>query len=354
MAEGVEASVGSARKEEQPTPESDSLEKRLDKFGLDTTFWTDKLKECLGIDKVAQIDHIGPKEVETLCKLRRFTWEERALYKFSNVDINYSRNELENFRKKLQEARKEFENEKFYTGNGHLDAKTPRSVGTTDRKWIHTDNLPSILKERLDKIVNEKQKSEIARNITTCIPSDVSTLLQNASGGVALRGRSYDEKTKSYSNKHRQLIQQPTNVTLKQPVQTSKERTFEFESKRQADEFSDSWQKTGGVLSLINTVADIGAVSSEHKQSTKNSDQKFCSRIHWQWIPTGSIELNPNTLKLSDEALQALKKIDEIKRFDGDGKHLQAACQDFFFQIWNTFVCWHNPSRRGVYIKLDI
>ena len=128
---------------------------------------------------------------------------------------------------------------------------------------------------------------------------------------------------------HRQVIQPPTDVVLKQPILPSEERTFELESRKQADVFNVSLQKMGGVLSLIQTVTNIDSEITSQKQSTKNSREKFFSRIHCQWIPTGAIQFNPNTLKLSEEALKALKNIKLKIKIKGYDENVQSACRDF-------------------------
>ena len=68
MAEGARASAGPSHEEQSP-----SLEQLLDSLGLDTEFWTDKLKTLLGIDNVSQVKHLGPRELEILCKETRYT-----------------------------------------------------------------------------------------------------------------------------------------------------------------------------------------------------------------------------------------------------------------------------------------
>ena len=335
MADGVQSSAESSQSGGQQRAETDSLETRLDRCGLDIPYWTDILRK-LGISKGNQVEYLGQKELETLYAFKRFDWEVSALNTFANIDKNYHSyySEYETLRKRTQEGRNWLENlrRNLTAESVCQDVKKfeEKLQGVLEiPKWVSIDDS-SAIKDRID--VYEKILSETEQNLAAYIPPDVSALLQNASGGVLLCGRSYDEKTKCYSNERRQLIQPPEDVSLKQPRLLSESRAFEFESRKQANEFNDSLQKIGGILSLIQSLTNIaiGLESVRYKQSTQNSLQKFFSRSQWHFIPTGSLEFKPVTLKLSDDALKALKKIEKLHTIDGDERQLQAACKEFF------------------------
>ena len=234
-------------------------------------------------------------------------------------------------KKKAQDAVKDLKDNPLISENEIKDLEEmDKKFGTLlkPKDWKYSDDSKPI-REQFDEYFREKLKSDTDENTVKNTPHDLCALVQTASGGVALCGRSYDENEKKYNKVHRQVIQPPTDVVLKQPILPSEERTFELESRKQADVFNVSLQKMGGVLSLIQSVTDVNGEITSQKQSTKNSREKFFSRIHCQWIPTGAIQFNPNTLKLSEEALKALKNIELKIKIKGYDEDVRSACRDF-------------------------
>ena len=153
--------------------------------------------------------------------------------------------------------------------------------------------------------------------------------MQNASDGDLLRGRSYSIGTAGPCKEHRQLIQPPTNIVLRQPRVSLESKTFEVESKEQAESLNISLNKIGGGL-FLPWVNQTDFEIARYKQNKSNSLKKFFSQIQFFWISTGSVEFMPETLKLSDEALESLKKIVQDYRIKGDNDNVQAACKKFF------------------------
>ena len=334
MSEGKRASTESSQRK-QPLSESDSLDKRLDNCGLDIIFWADILKTQLGITSGNQVEHLDQKELDLLCTKKRHDWEEAALKKFVGLESKAlkakSSNEIRESTEQAQiskrclEAKKEFENFKELLpdspGIKETETKLRELLEIPPETWLYIDNSSS-MSERMDAY--EKKLSETELNLKTKdIPPNISSIVQNVSDGDLLRGRS------SIGKEHRQLIQPPTNIVLRQPRVSLESKTFEVESKEQADSLNVSLNKTGGGLSWP-WVIQTDVENAPYKQNKSNSLKKFFSRIQFFWISTGSVEFRPETLKLSDEALESLKKIEQDYRIKGDNDNVQAACKKFF------------------------
>ena len=193
-----------------------------------------------------------------LCTKKRHDWEEAALKKFVGLESKAlkakSSNEIREsteqaqISKRFLEAKKEFENLKDSPDIKETETKLRELLEIPPETWPYIDNSSS-MSERMDAY--EKKLSETELNLKTKdIPPNISSIVQNASDGDLLRGRSYSIGTAGPCKEHRQLIQPPTNIVLRQPRVSLESKTFEVESKEQAESLNISLNKIGGGLFL--------------------------------------------------------------------------------------------------------
>ncbi|XP_054761083.2 interferon-induced very large GTPase 1-like [Lytechinus pictus] len=202
-------------------------------------------------------------------------------------------------------------------------------------KWIeHYDdeiiddmitNMLSDIKH-LEQLVEGKPKNSAAE------------ILENASGGLALRGILVGEAYHDDCMKC-VVLSTPTDIKLMNPTMKQIDGAVHFSSKAQSDHFHQSLDTMGYSVACL--VKDGGwgfkaeasfskmFEKADEKESESYERTHFESSVKYSVIPTAACELNPHSLKLSSQALDELKTIDKLLVGDKNPDLVYEKCEGF-------------------------
>ncbi|XP_054761540.2 interferon-induced very large GTPase 1-like [Lytechinus pictus] len=191
--------------------------------------------------------------------------------------------------------------------------------------------------ESLDDTVG-KLSSELGRLVEGRPRNTVAEILENTSGGLALRGILVGDAFHDDCLK-RIVLSAPSDVELMNPLMAQIDKVENFSSKSQSDNFHRSLDTMGYRAAVtmksgrlgFNAEADFSQKYEveEEKESTCHRQVQFESSVMYSIVPTAACELNENSLKLSQQALQELKSIDTLLEGSENLELVNKKCEDF-------------------------
>ncbi|XP_041471757.1 interferon-induced very large GTPase 1-like [Lytechinus variegatus] len=168
--------------------------------------------------------------------------------------------------------------------------------------------------------------------------NSAAEILENASAGLALKGILVGEAFREDLVKGT-VLSTPSDVSLKSPLMMEIEDVATFSTKAQSDHFHCSLDNMG--YSAAATMKGSGwgfKAKAEFSEKYKSIDEQeveshkhahFESRVIYSVTPTAACELNPYSLKLSQQALHDLKTIDRILVGSKNLELVSQNCEDF-------------------------
>ena len=159
-------------------------------------------------------------------------------------------------------------------------------------------------------------------------------VLQRASGGRTLQGVLVSKNLQDQFEIRKNLLGTPQAVQFKAPLLWQENKTVEFSSQYQEDQFTKSLDRLGysatwsakagfGVhMCTSYSGGTLGKRAGKHNQM-----EKYCSTIKYLFVPMASFHFKSNQLQLSADALRELQA---IEAFSGSQDALQEKCEQFF------------------------
>ncbi|XP_041471502.1 interferon-induced very large GTPase 1-like [Lytechinus variegatus] len=242
--------------------------------------------------------------------------------------------ELKILWKDLDELRKQGKQRTDESMNNKLEQLRQLMTVAEEQPTVQFDD------ENLDRMItNLNSELKSLDNLVEGRPVNTATeILENASGGLALRGISVGEALSDGCVK-RIVLSAPTDVKLMNPLMTQIDKVENFSSKLQSDHFHRSLDTMGYSAAVtikgghfgFNAEADFSQNYEEavKLESTCHRKVHFESRVEYTLVPTAACELNKYRLKLSHQALQELKSIDTLLGGSESLELVNKKCEDF-------------------------
>lgn len=172
--------------------------------------------------------------------------------------------------------------------------------------------------------------------------SDVD-VLKNASGGLALQGiflsRNIDDQMQSRDK----LLKPPDNIQLMGPSLSKFEKTEEFSSQQQEDQFRKSMDKLGYSASASvmernwGFRGEVGGTYSKPFESEVTSEnlskELYSSTVKYSFVPLASSYFNDSQLLLSDDVLRKLKEVENLTITKPKSSEVEDKCQQFLIKF---------------------
>ena len=181
----------------------------------------------------------------------------------------------------------------------------------------------------LSRVMSNTQENSLDVSKSTD-PLDVITgndILRNASTGLAFQGILVDKNEGEILQQRFNLITVQGNISLTQPSHHEFDKVEEFKSEIKENFFKKGIEKFGAsikgsveVSSLFKGLLNVsGAFSSnqDRQNIAENNqiiEQRYYSKVQYAIFPTAACILNPSHIRLDHNALQELKRIDNILR----------------------------------------
>lgn len=344
--------------ESDHTAEITSLEKRLRDVGLDPNTWLHILRDEFMITSYKALNFLTDKEFQCLKKHATQAWQVKALYSLTGLvrdgesGSSYQQKELQEITERKGNVMKMvagFENlkteekKKMDESVKENKDKIRSRLSIPDDKWVHGDGTASFenIIENLDKYFNE------AKKICKDVAINPSAIVQNASGGMMLRGFLLTKQIEECIKTRGQLLQLPDRIEIKRAMDPTETKVIDIKSKQKSDFFHRSLQTSG--ISLAATIegggfvfSAKGDVSIKHNKEEEQdhgggTENTFVSKVICSLVPTGYIEIEARTCIFTEGALKSLKNIEELDKIQGEGKNVQAACESFLLKYGSHF-----------------
>ena len=171
---------------------------------------------------------------------------------------------------------------------------------------------------------------------------DSNNILQQASAGLALHGMLISTNEEEILQKRFNLITVQGNVALTQPLYKAIDNTEEFKSERKESTFKRGVEKFGlGIKvsaegnNLFSGILNASASFSLQKETENINETKqtitsnYYSKVQYVARPVAACTITQNQIRLDDNALQELKRIDNTLR-NPESEYLASQdCKDF-------------------------
>ncbi len=178
---------------------------------------------------------------------------------------------------------------------------------------------------------------ELAKNRKELLATDV---LGHASGGLSLRGVLLTQNIADAAELRKTVLAVPKEACLMAPVLQQIDEIVELTSKEQSDLFQHSLDNIGySVTSSIkgNFYTSSGEASGNLKQEkeisaeTESHHKKmFQSRVLLSIVPTACCEMQVHNMRLSEDALQDLMKIEGLVKNGANEDIVKTQIKEFF------------------------
>ena len=344
----VSSSDGSPRASpEEPTHKN--LGSALAAVNLDIDYWLATLKIKFGVTDYGQLRFIDIPTFEDMKKCVRHSWEANALKELLGIENTYEK--FQNQRKQ-EEKKKEDEAKKLLSDMQSLQ----------DEGKKRTDELVKEKEERLRQVLNVSKEDwikgfedvtldeilskfkgdlgELDQSVSDRYDLSANELLEKASGGLALKGTLITNNDKECSELRRVVIEVPKDAYLKAPISKQREDVVEFASRLQADLFQRSLDTFGHGVATGTKGGSLGFQSEIRFSEKRNEEEDSESETHgrevylfremYSYVPTAVCEFNPLTLKLCENVLAELKKLELLIEGTESKTSVHNKCEDFF------------------------
>jgi hypothetical protein len=168
--------------------------------------------------------------------------------------------------------------------------------------------------------------------------------LENSSAGLTLQGIFLSTVRESLFKDRLPLIKVEKTLDLVNPSHPEIDRVEEFHSRNSEDLFKQGIEKFGssielsahGGILLGAGIVNGGITFSRNANQELNvshnetNEGKYYSRVQYVVVPTKTCIINPNIIRLNNDALEDLRRIDTILNNPDSEHSASTACQDFF------------------------
>ncbi|XP_066451015.1 interferon-induced very large GTPase 1-like [Eleutherodactylus coqui] len=353
------------------------LANKVKEIGLDPEYWLCVLEEKLGINNVQSIQYIQPEDYSILEEKTRYLWEKRALRKLFNVpDSSTNIKETQEKRcqvmkEKNKQALKIITKLKTLSFEGkdrHDEMIRQREEEIRKALEIPSECSAPSEKSLVDLIDHyEKQIKLMEESFLTKVNIKDEDVLKYASGGLALEGLSQTRNIDAVFKKREPLLCVPKDFQLLGPEQSPVFQQKEFTSQIEETSFQKAVEKIGISLSSSVNLDFIGyglkgsinysKGSGSEKTSKRSSHKTYVCTTIYNYIPLASCYFTKDQLRLSQEALIALKDIEQLIDINSDEQVVRTKCTDFF-QRFSTHanlgpihfggIYWWRASMEGI------
>ena len=320
------------------------IESELVDAGLEPTRWLPIFKAQLGVRTPRGLHYIGSESYADLKRFACKAWERKALRKFLGMEGEETsmkllrekqKERLQQRENKLQQMLEELKSHKkkciqyHDTNTSQLMDGVLEVLQVPESSWVSKDNSLEVLidglKASIDQLHGELKKSMDL--------SDVD-ILKHASGGRALQGVLVSRNPEDQFEVRENLLSVPQDAHLCAPFLCQDDKTEEFSSQYQENQFTMSMDRLGYSSTASPKAGFLGfgaQMCTSHSKATKEgkSHQKkiYYSTIQYSFIPMASFYFKGSQLKLSAHALRDLQA---IEAYSGTQTALQEQCEQFF------------------------
>ena len=289
---------------DSPMTAIDKVHIALEEVGLDVVYWSRVLALQAGVITAQAIEYVQYDFYPHLVQFARFPAEKRALRKLLNIE-----NEEENLNERYDNVKKVFELRKSYClevvkkmkafqneGKDYNDPEVQEkrqrileSLQVPNEFWFSNTTYDSFtyqIESFYEEMTTVFEKNEVLED---------SLVLQNASAGLALKGVYIQSKENI----------QDRSVVVKVPEDIVFQAPFLFQYVQSKSCVGKEEEKRVIRKNILAKEA------LKFKSDDEDPGNSYCSTIKFFVVPVASCLFKMAQLKLSDEVVERIKKIDE-------------------------------------------
>ena len=333
---------------DSPGERADTIEMNLQRAGLEPSYWSAVFAKQLGVTTTQALEHVGGEEYPNLQCFARHPWEKKALKKLLKMDDEAGDFQMQRKKRRDKLEKRQAESKKLLQelkslqkeGKDRHDQEVQQvENGIRERfqissqSWLSEDaslsQVISKLEECHDRIDGElKTRKEV---------SDTS-VIQNASAGLALQGVLLTKNLKDQLQPRGFLLKVPGDIKLMGPSHAQYDKIKQFTSKQEEIDFTQTVDKLGYSVSASAKAGFLGfsfeasasySQTSEKEQKRKHHEQKmYSSTVKYSVMPLAACYFSDSQLQLSDDAIKHLQNIEKL--VDSSPSSFQTECDKFF------------------------
>ena len=322
-------------------------ENELSSLGLEAGYWLSVLSEQVGITSKRALEYMGPESYVDLEQFVRTLEERNSLHKLLNVKVDSSLtfqrhsqreqlNKRQKHAKKLLSGLKQLHSKgQSYNDEVHQQyqcgiremIQLPPKAWTLPQCDVSLNTAIVQLQhffEHIDKVLQGKDLSD-------------SELLSSTSNGLALQGILLSRDLKKQLGDRENLLETPQSIQLMSSLHPSDQRIEHFSSQQQMEMYKRAISKLGYSVTCTAGMVRAGifgfncdAQYCEVVKSLADEQSPYCSSVKYFSVPLASFLFSDEQLKLSKEALDKLKEIDNLLGESTENEELLKLCEEFF------------------------
>ena len=337
--------------------------------GLDAEFWL-PLFDKMHITSKATLEHIDGDMMiyKKLQKHAKFDWEKKALCKVLNIKDEDPKMKLKSTLGGSSNIEKQCEmKDRSSHELSHDEAVALNSEMV--KIEVHKDNdkaNPSIESVKTP-VENSKRRYKQLQEVSHS--NNFSKLLGTASSSRALHGVLLSKNVKHHLLSQSSLLQTPNEVLLKPTYQTV-EIVKQFSLKSQEEKYKKLVENFGHRVASPETYpvcgktlggSDVATYYEPSQAQHRDRDlsmEMYSSVVKHSTVQLATYYFSNSDLKLSDDALHELKKLNSLITSNGEG--IQTECENFLKKFGSHIsrgpihfggVCWWTCSSKGFHCR---
>lgn len=333
--------------------EDPDLQIALKQSGLEPEHWLPIFKHELGVTSPQALVHIGGESFSNLQQFVHYAWEKKALRKLLGMEDEETsfkaqrQMHREKFEKRQEKCKQMLDQLKELQVQGkqrhehavqQIEDGIREALQISPDVWIPSDTNLETTVHTLESNISEsdgilRSREELSNK----------QMLRNASGGLALQGILLTKNVEDQMEIRDKLLNPPDDIQLVGPSLSMFEKTEEFSSQHQEDQFKKSMDKLGysasasakGGFSGVNVEVSGGYSKASESEITSEHHQKelYSSTIKYSFVPLASSCFSDSQLLLSRDALVKLKRVETLIASKAGDSIVQDECERFFNQF---------------------
>ena len=308
----------------------------LEAAGLEPSYWSPILAKKLGVITVQGREYVGAESYAILRQFSRNPKETKVIKKFLKITSEEKCYQLQRkqVRMKLEVRQKEYQKMLLHLKNAQRERKE-QEIQHTYRLIFEILQMPP--ESRFSKNMNPEEVYQQLKifneNISNALKEDdqdAASLIQTASGGLALRGIYLTRKLDDQLQQRDILLKVPTNIELEQPSHAEHEKIKVFSISKEEDEFNRAVKMLGYSVVAISRngfnfdeLCNVKEEDSNEVGIDEHGKTYYCTVKHCA-VPLSSCYLK--CIQLSDDAVKHLLQIEEL--VISNSKQLQTECEE--------------------------
>ena len=326
------------------------IEQGLDSVGLECKYWAKVFSDKLGITSMEALEFVGGESYHVLEQFVHHQWEKKALRELLKLDKlgssfkSQRQSQKEKLVERCEKARQLVQQLKDFHNEGkkrsdkqveQVESEIREMLQIPPQSWIQKDDSLVDLISQVE--ARDRMLSGILQSREEVCDKEI---LFNASGGLALTGILLTGTVEEQMQETRFLLQVPQQVTLLGPVHHQNEWIEHFSSKSEEDSYIKLFNKLGYSVSALAQGGFGGfhleggaAYTKENlkdKTEEAHSTSVYCSTVKHSSMPLASFCFSDRDLRLSEDALSALKVIQtKITTYGHENSEVQKASEEF-------------------------